>query len=58
MSIVRTIQAVLSILGNAIKSVTIWANTIYQIKNNKIIKSYSFYNEADVYEQLGLGVLN
>ncbi len=33
-------------------SATIWANTIYQIKNNKIIKSYSFYNEADVYEQL------
>ncbi len=34
-------------------SATIWANTIYQIKNNKIIKSYSFYNEADVYDQLG-----
>jgi hypothetical protein len=39
-------------------SVTIWANTIYQIKNNKIIKSYSFYNEADVYEQLGFANLN
>ena len=35
------------------KSATIWANTIYQIDNNKIIKSYSFYNEADVYDQLG-----
>ncbi len=34
------------------ESATIWANTIYQIKNNKITKSYSFYNEADVYEQL------
>jgi len=33
---------------------TIWANSIYQIKNNKITKSYTFYNEADVYEQLGL----
>lgn len=40
------------------KSATIWANTIYQIKNNKIIKSYSFYNEADVYEQLGFVELN
>lgn len=35
------------------EDVTIWANTIYQIKNGKIIKSYSFYNEADVLEQLG-----
>jgi hypothetical protein len=39
-------------------SATIWANTIYQIKNNQIIKSYSFYNEADVYEQLGVLILN
>lgn len=31
----------------------IWANTIYQIENDKIIKSISFYNEADVLEQLG-----
>lgn len=38
-------------------SVTIWANTIYQIENNKIITSYSFYNEADVYEQLGFVLL-
>ncbi len=35
------------------EEVTIWANTIYQIKNGKIVKSYSFYNEADVLEQLG-----
>jgi len=34
-------------------SVIIWANTIYKIENGKIIKSYSFYNEADVLEQLG-----
>jgi hypothetical protein len=40
------------------KSVTIWANTIYQIKNNKIIKSYTFYNEADVLEQLGFVFIN
>ncbi len=31
----------------------IWANSIYQIENNQIVKSYTFYNEADVLEQLG-----
>jgi hypothetical protein len=40
------------------KIVTIWANTIYQIENNKIVKSYSFYNEADVLEQLGYVFIN
>jgi ketosteroid isomerase-like protein len=35
------------------KSVTIWANSVYQIINNKIVKSYTFYNEADALEQLG-----
>ncbi len=40
------------------KSVIIWANTIYRIKNNKIIKSYTFYNEADVLEQLGFVFIN
>lgn len=35
------------------KKVTLFTNTIYKIENNKIIKSYSFYNEADVLEQLG-----
>ena len=40
------------------KAVTIWANTIYLIKNNKIVKSYSFYNEADVLEQLGYVFIN
>ena len=34
-------------------SVTIWANTVYRIENNKIVKSYTFYNEADALEQLG-----
>lgn len=33
--------------------VTILANTIYQIENGQIVKSISFYNEADVLEQLG-----
>ena len=35
------------------QSVTIWANSVYQIKNNKIVKSFTFYNEADALEQLG-----
>jgi hypothetical protein len=34
-------------------AVTIWANTIYQIENNQIVKSYTFYNEADALRQLG-----
>lgn len=33
--------------------VTLWANSIYQIENGKIIKSFTFYNEADAMEQLG-----
>ena len=33
--------------------VTIWANSVYKIKNGKIIKSYTFYNEADALSQLG-----
>ena len=40
------------------KSVTIWANTTYQIENNKIVKSYTFYNEADALEQLGYVFIN
>jgi len=40
------------------KAVTIWANTVYKIENNKIIKSYTFYNEADVLEQLGYVFIN
>ncbi len=34
-------------------SVTILANTLYQIKDGKIIKSYTIYNEADALRQLG-----
>ncbi len=40
------------------KEVTIWANTVYKIENNKISKSYTFYNEADVLEQLGYVFIN
>ena len=34
-------------------AVTIWANTTYEIENNQIVKSYTFYNEADALRQLG-----
>ena len=40
------------------KDVTLWANTIYKIKNNKIVKSYTFYNEADALRQLGYVFIN
>jgi hypothetical protein len=39
-------------------SVTIWANTIYQIENEKIVKSFTFYNEADALRQLGYVFIN
>jgi len=39
-------------------SVTIWANTVYQIENDKIVKSYTFYNEADALRQLGYVFIN
>lgn len=35
------------------ESARLLANTVYQIENGKIVKSYTFYNEADVLEQLG-----
>ena len=39
-------------------SVTIWANTNYKVENGKIVKSFTFYNEADVLEQLGYVFIN
>ena len=38
--------------------VKIMTNTIYMIKEDKIIKSYTFYNEADALDQLGYIFLN
>jgi hypothetical protein len=38
---------------NTDDAVTIWANSIYQIEDGKIIKSFTFYNEADALRQLG-----
>lgn len=34
-------------------AVTIFANTLYQIRNDKVVKSYTIYNEADALQQLG-----
>ena len=38
--------------------VTIWANTVYKIEEDKISKSFTFYNEADALEQLGYIFIN
>jgi hypothetical protein len=43
---------------NGAGPITIWANTIYQIKNDKIVKSFTFYNEADALRQLGYVFIN
>lgn len=40
------------------KKVSLMTNTIYKIENGKIVKSYTFYNEADVLEQLGYVFIN
>lgn len=40
------------------ESVTIWANTNYKIENGKIVRTITFYNEADVLEQLGYVFIN
>jgi hypothetical protein len=38
-------------------SVTVWANTNYLVSNGKILKSITFYNEADVLRQLGFRIV-
>ena len=40
------------------EKVTILANTVYKIENDKISKSYTFYNEADALQQLGYIFIN
>lgn len=45
--------AQLTIVYKTGEQAVIWVNSIYQIAEGKIIKSYTFYNEADVYRQLG-----
>lgn len=38
--------------------VTAWANSIYKIENDKIVRSFTFYNEADILQQLGYVFIN
>jgi limonene-1,2-epoxide hydrolase len=38
--------------------VTVWVNAVYKIKDGKIAGSRTFYNEADVLEQLGYTFVN
>lgn len=40
------------------ESVIVLVNSTYLIENEKIIKSFTFYNEADVLEQLGYVFIN
>jgi ketosteroid isomerase-like protein len=39
-------------------AVTIWANSNYKVEDGKIVKSLTFYNEADVLRQLGYVFIN
>jgi limonene-1,2-epoxide hydrolase len=34
-------------------TVNVWVNAVYKIENGKIVRSRTFYNEADVLRQLG-----
>jgi len=38
---------------DGVGDVTIWANSNYLIENGKIVRSLTFYNEADALQQLG-----
>jgi hypothetical protein len=37
--------------------VNAWANSVYKIENGKIVRSRTFYNEADVLRQLGYTIM-
>lgn len=50
--------AELTIIYQSGEQAVIWTNSVYQIEKGKIIKSYTFYNEADVYRQLGFTFIN
>jgi len=43
---------------NSETPIVIYANTVYLIENGKIVKSHTFYNEADVLEQMGFVLVN
>jgi len=46
--------AELTIVYKTGEEIAMMANTVYKIENDKIVKTFTFYNEADVYEQLGV----
>ena len=48
----------LSITYQSGESVTILANSIYKVEGDKIVQSYTFYNEADALRQLGYVFIN
>jgi SnoaL-like domain len=37
--------------------VNVWVNAVYKIENGKIVRSRTFYNEADVLRQLGYTIV-
>lgn len=43
---------------NSNKEISILTNTVYLIQDGKIVRSISFYNEADALEQLGYVFIN
>jgi len=45
--------AELNITYKSGETVVIWSNTAYRVENSKIVKSFTFYNEADALRQLG-----
>lgn len=48
----------LSITYQSGEMVNILANSIYQVEGGKIVRSYTFYNEADALRQLGYVFIN
>lgn len=50
--------AELSITYKSGEKAVIMVNAVYEIENDQIVKSYTFYNEADVYRQLGYVFIN
>jgi hypothetical protein len=38
-------------------TVNVWVNAVYKIENGKIVRSRTFYNEADVLRQLGYSIM-
>lgn len=50
--------AELSITYKSGEKAVIMVNSVYEIENDQIVKSFTFYNEADVYKQLGFVFIN